>query len=244
MKNQNTIITVIAVIAIIFATWKAVDWWYSKKLDEAAETLRREKIKNSELTKIKDGLYTKLAADTLTIKQLRQLSDSLKLELENPEVITEVKWKIKYIEKPVDSVNVTDSTVTITDNYPNKENPFVTYKASVNKFTGEGIGSFNFNEVKFALGIEEQEDGTFKVNTKVPEYFVITGLEVKALPMAEKKVDNFGFIGGVNFGRQFLDQNNVYGVSAGIRYKKLYVDSDLLIGDDLLIGLVGLKFEF
>ena len=244
MKNQNTVITIIALLAIMFATWKVADWWYSKKLDDSAETLRREKIKNSELTMINEGLYTKLAADTLTIKQLKKLNDSLELKLENPEVITQVKWKIKYLEKPVDSVSVTDSTVNVVDNYPNKENPFVTYKASINKFTGKGKGSFDFTPQDFFIGIGQNEDGTYSVNTKVPEFVTITGLNVEALPMAEKKVDNFGVIFGVNYGRNFLDKTNLYGVSGGIRYKKIYLDSDVLIGDDSLIGLVGLKLEF
>lgn len=244
MKNQNKIITIIALVAIIFATWKAVDWWYSKKFDEAAETLRREKIKSSELTKINEGLYTKLAVDTLTINQLEKLNDSLELKLENPQTITEVKVKYKYIEKPIDSIAVTDSTFVITDNYPNKENPFIKYRAEVNKKTETGIGSFDFTPQEFFIGIGENEDGTYSVNSKVPEYVTITGLEVKSLPMADNKIDNFGFLIGPKIGRNFLDTSNIYGISGGIRYKKLYLDSDVLIGDEAVIGLIGLKFEF
>jgi len=244
MKNQNKIITIIAIVAIIFATWKVVDWWYSKKFDEAAETLRREKIKNSELTKINDGLYTKLAADTLTIKQLNKLNDSLELKLENPEVVSVVKWKIKYVEKPLDSLTVQDSTLTLVDTYPDVLNPFVTYKLKLDLSKLQGTGSWDFTPQELVLGIGQNEDGTYSVNTKVPDFLEITGLEVNSLPMADKKVDNFGFIVGPKVGRNFLDTSNLYGISGGIRYKKLYLDTDILVGDEALIGLIGLKFEF
>lgn len=244
MKNQNSIITIIAIIAIILGTWKAVDWYYSKKMDESAETLRRERIKSSELTKINEGLYTKLAADTLTINQLEKINDSLELELENPQVVTEVKFKYKYIEKPIDSTAIKDSTLLVVDNYPDKENPFVKYRAEVNRFTGIGKGSFDFTPQEFFIGIGENEDGTYSVNSKVPEYIEITGLEVKSRPLTQDKPDNFGWIIGVKGGKNFLEANNLYGVSGGLRYKKVYLDTDVLLGDEQLIGLFGLKLEF
>lgn len=244
MKNQNTIITIIAILTIVFATWKVVDWHYSGKLDEAAETLRRQKIKSSELTKINEGLYTKLAADTLTIKQLNKLNDSLELKLENPEVVSVVKWKIKYKEKPVDGIVVKDSTLNLVDTYPDSLNPFVTYKLKLDLSKLKGTGAWDFTPQKLVLGIGQNEDGTYSVNTKVPDFLEITGLEVNSLPMADTKVDNFGFMVGPKVGRNFIGSGNIYGISGGIRYKKLYIDSDVLVGDELLLGLVGLKFEF
>lgn len=244
MKTQNLIVTIIAVLAIIFATWKVSDYFNSKESDRVTELLRREKIKTSQLEKLKEGLYTKLVADTLKIKQLKKLNDSLQLELESPKVITEVKFKYKYIEKPIDYSFLKDSNLVVIDNYPNKENPFVKYKAEINRFTGLGKGSFNFNPQEIFIGIGQNEDGTYSINSKVPEYITVTGLEVKSLPMAVKKPDNFGWLLGVKGGRNFLDTSNLYGVSGGIRYKKLYFDTDVLLGDESLIGLLGLKLEF
>jgi len=244
MKNQNIIITLIAIIAIFIGAWKITDWYYSKKLNEAAETLRRQKIKNSELTKINDGLYTKLAADTLTIKDLKKLNDSLGLELENPETVTVVKWKIKYLDKPVDSVGVKDSTLTLVDSYPDALKPFVTYRLNLDLNNLKGNGSWDFTPQEIYLGIGQNEDGTYSVNSKVPDFFEITGLDVQSLPMETQKPDNFGILLGANVGRNFMDKSNLYGLSGGLRLKKFYVDTDVLLGDNTLIGLFGVKIEF
>jgi hypothetical protein len=244
MKNQNSIITIIAIIAIILGTWKAVDWYYASKIDASAEILRREKIKSSELTQINEGLYTKLAADTLSIKELEKLNDSLKLELKNPEVVTVVKWKIKWLEKPVDSLTIKDSIVTLVDTYPDINNPFVTYRLKLNLSTAEGVGSWDFTPQEIILGIGQNEDGTYSVNTKVPDFLEITGLDVSSLPMQRQKPDDFGWLLGVTGGKRFLDETNLYGVSGGIRYKKLYLDTNLVFGNDEAFGLLGVKLEF
>lgn len=244
MKNQNTIITLIAAIAVVLITLKVSSWYYNKKLEANEIALRTEKIKSSELAKIKDGLYTKLVADTLTIKELKKKNDSLGLALKNPKTITVVKFKPRDKEAPIEDIEVNDSLIDLKDYYPNKQNPFVTYTAKVDKFSETGIGKFSFTPQEFRLGIGLNKDGTYSVNTKVPEYFEITGVDVEAAPMTPQKSDNFGWIAGVQTGKNFLNANNLYGVSAGIRYKKLYLDTDLILGDNEAIGLIGIKLEF
>ena len=223
MKTQNNIITIIAIIAVILITFKGASMYYAKQNEADKIALKKAKIKNSELTKIEEGLYTKLAADTLTINQLKKVNDSLGLKLENPEIVTVVKWKYKEVEKPVDSVTVKDSSLIIVDSYPSKENTFVTYRADINKFTGKGLGKFSFTPQEIRLGIGQNEDGTYSVNTGVPDYLVVTGIDVQALPMETSKVDNFGWIVGARIGQDFTDLSKYFKVNGGIRYKKLYI---------------------
>jgi hypothetical protein len=243
MKNRLTLI-LIGILLLLIAGLYFGNEYYKNKLEEAQEETRREKIRTSELTQINEGLYTKLAADTLKIRELRKLSDSLQLELENPEVVTVVKWKIKYLEKPVDGIVVKDSTMSLVDTYPDSLKPFVTYRLKVDLKKWVGTGSWDFTPQEIVLGIGQNEDGTYSVNTKVPEFLSITGLDVSSLPMKTKKPDNFGWLLGVKGGKNFLDNNNLYGVSGGIRYKKIYLDTDVLVGQEQAIGLIGIKFEF
>lgn len=243
MKNRITLILAGIVILLIAGLYFGNEY-YKKQLEAEREGARREKIKNSELTKINEGLYTKLAADTLAIKELKKLNDSLELKLENPEVVTVVKWKIKYLEKPVDGIVVKDSTMSLVDTYPDSINPFVTYRLKVDLKKWTGTGSWDFTPQEIVLGIGQNEDGTYSVNTKVPEFLSITGLDVSSLPMKTQKPDNFGWLLGVKGGKNFLDNNNLYGISGGIRYKKFYLDTDVLVGQDTAIGLLGLKLEF
>ena len=73
MKNQNNIITIIAIIAVILITLKGASWYYNKQNEADKIALRKEKIKTSKLEQINEGLYTKLVADTLTINQLKKV---------------------------------------------------------------------------------------------------------------------------------------------------------------------------
>ena len=220
--TQKNIFNIIAVIAIVLITLRGANWYYGKQNEADKIALRKQRIKTSELTQLKEGLYTKLVADTLTIKDLKRVNDSLALELDNPTIVTVVEWKYKEVEKPVDSVVVKDSTLQIVDTYPSKDNPFVTYRAEVNKFTGEGLGKFSFNPQEVRLGIGENEDGTYSVNAGVPDYLTITGLDVQSRPLEPVKIDNFGWIAGARIGKDFTDLSSYFKVNGGIRYKKLY----------------------
>ena len=71
----------------MFATYKITRFFTDKSQEKLRRELRVEKIKNDTLTKIKEGLYTKLVADTLTKRELRQKVDSLKLEIKDPKII-------------------------------------------------------------------------------------------------------------------------------------------------------------
>ena len=116
MKTRTKLLTIVLIGLAILLTFKGVTWYYSEQLEDSRIALRKELIKNSKLEKIEEGLYTKLVADTLKIKELRRLNDSLGLEVKNPKIITKVVFVPKEIEKAVDSIVVTDSIISIVDN--------------------------------------------------------------------------------------------------------------------------------
>lgn len=223
MNTKNTILAIIIIIITFVITFKGTSWYYSKQNEEVKTELRKLQIKNSELIEIREGLYTKLVADTLTIRELNKLNDSLNLELKDPKEVVVVKWKYKESISPIDNVEVTDSIVKITDYYPNKEDRFITYSGEVNKNTESGVGNFKFETQELKLGIGQNKDGTYSVNTGVPEYLKITDIDVRSLPIEKVKSDDFGWLLGASIGKDLKDAENYLKVSAGIRYKKIYL---------------------
>lgn len=237
----KTILLILAGIAIAFSAFKITQVIADKKLKEEQVKLRKELIKNDSLIKINKGLYTKLVADTLTIKQLKKKSDSLELELKNPKVVVHTVYKFKEVEKPIDGVVVKDSMVELTDAYPDKENPFISYIANINLITGEGIGKFTITPLSISLGIGQNPDGTYRLNTKVPDFMTISSIDVQALPMELSEPDNFGWLVGAGIGKDFRDNSNYLTLSAGIRVKKVYLEA---IGATNQTISAGFKFEF
>jgi len=242
MKNLSfkIIVVVAAIIAAIIAM-KVTQTVYKTKLDEAYSQVRVETIKNSKLTKINKGLYTKLVADTLTIRELRRVVDSLNLKIKNPKIVTEVVFVPVNITKPVDGIVVKDSILYITDSYPNKISPFIKYSATYNLVNNKGISNFEFTPIKISLGIGQNKDGTYQINTKVPEFIEVLKVDVKALPMGQPKVDNFGILLGAGYGRDFRDNSDFIKLSTDVRIKKFYIGIEGTTNSTISTGI---KFEF
>lgn len=187
--------------------------------------LKKEIIKNDALKKIKNGLYTKVVADTLKITELQRLADSLKLELKNPKVVVNTIYKFKELNTPVDNIKVKDSTIEISDAYPSKENPFIEYSATINLSSNKGLGKFTVNPLSISLGIVQNKNGTYSLNKKVPDFISVSSIDVQSIPIEYKTPDNFGFIVGAGAGRDFRDNSAYIILSAGIRVKKLYFEA-------------------
>lgn len=223
MKKINIILGILAVALVVGLTLKGASVYYGNIIDKYQEETKASKIRESKLEKLNEELYTKLVADSASTRELKKLNDSLQLKLDNPKVITVVKWKYKEVEKPVEDVEVKDSTLTFTDYYPTKQNPFITYTGKFKLYDKVGFGKFNFKPQELRLGISQNEDGTYSVNSGVPSYVQITGLDVVALPMEPPKVDNFGWIVGGRIGQDILSTSNYIKINGGIRYKKFYL---------------------
>lgn len=224
VKIKHIVYIIIAAL-IFFGGFKVKDYFADKQLQEARLELKKERIKNDTLKKVTDGLYTKLAADTLTIRDLKRVSDSLSLELKKPAEIVYIQAKPQDKEADtVDVVVVKDTTVTIEDFYPQKETFFVRYTSSINTKRGVGESKWNFQPISISIGLEENKDGTWKSNIKVPEFLTISKVDVLSKPRNSfENVDNFDFIMGGGLSKNFLqDQTNVR-ANIGLRYKDFII---------------------
>lgn len=195
----------------------------SPKEEKFETALRKNKIKNDSLVQLKNGLYQKLIADTLTIKELRKKSNSLELELENPKIVEVIKFVPKEIEKPIDGIIIKDSIIETEDYYPRKENYFIKYSSKINLKTEKGEGKFSFTPQEVVLGIEQKKDGTYATKTKLPEYLKITDIDVESLPLTREKKDNFGILFGGGAGKDLKNNSSYLRLNTGIRYKKTYL---------------------
>jgi hypothetical protein len=241
MNKLKTIL--IVALALIIAGFAYNQHRLNNKLKEVAQAERKALIKADRLEKLADGLYTKLAADTLELAEMRRLNDSLGLELgKKPKVIIQTEFVPIPQEGEVDSVTQLNGEITIEDSYPKSEPvPFIKYKAIVSLKDTTAVGKFTFNPISINLGIEETEEGLFRVNTQVPDWIEITSIDVQALPMTQIKPDNFGILLGVGYGKDFKNDANFMYLSGGIRFKKIYLE--LQGGTNETIS-TGLKYEF
>lgn len=220
--TTKDIIYIIIIILLSLGAYKLSDYLNKKKIEEKATELREYRIKNNTLVKISEGYYSKLVADTLTKKELREKVRSLELEVENPIIVEVIKFVPKEIDTEIGEVEVLNDTIRQTDYYPQKEDYYVKYSSKTNIKTEKGVGNFSFQPQEFKLAIGQKEDGTYEVKTRLPEYFEITGLDVQALPMTPKKKDNFGILLGGGYGQNLTTKEEFLNIQAGVRYKKTY----------------------
>lgn len=175
------------------------------------------KLKHDSLKQISDTQYRKLIADTLTIKELKKEVSRLQLEnIKKPRIITEIDWKIKDGEKIVDTLFLPtkDQALFVSDYYPNKEKPFVNYTLK------DSVGKFKFYPAKISLVVSENNDGTWQVDSKVPEYFQIT--DIKAVGLKKKPIEKTSpfYIGG---GVQKQNDKYPLSVLGGFRIKRTII---------------------
>lgn len=231
---------------LIFILFFGSIFFYQKvfvepKIERLQTQLRTAKIKEDSLRKVKEGYYKKLVADTLTQIELNKIVDSLELLTENPKIVEVIKIVPKEVEKEVDKVVVKDSTLEIEDFYPNKENPFIRYNSKINLLTQKGKSKFTPYPFDIVLSIGQKEDGTFELDSKLPEIFNVTDIQVQATPMTPEKKDNFGILLGAGGGKNFHLQDPYIRVNTGIRYKKTYLQ---LGGNTNNTADLTLTFEF
>lgn len=239
MKNTVKIIAGLIIIGLCIYGYEQLI--VKPRQQKVQAELRKEKIKNDTLNKIKDGYYTKLVADTLTIKQLRKKVDSLGIEAKNPKYVEVIKLVPKEVIKPVDNVSIKDSMLTLEDSYPDKTNPFIRYTSLINLNTKKGEGQFTFpNALEINIAAEEQQDGTYKIHSKVPEWVKIKSLDVQSLPKQQEKRDNFGFLLGVDYTTDFDGLRKGVKPNAYLRFNKVYIGGGI---STLGNGSIGFKIE-
>lgn len=239
--DVKSILIIGLVILAGFQFWK--HHITQQQLEEARIEARTAIIAKDSLQKINKGLYTKLVADTLTIKELRKLNDSLGLALEKkPKVIIQTEFLPADQTGDAQISVVPSGEIKISDRYPKTEEiPFVEYEALVSLEDTTAIGTWTFNPISINLGIEETEEGLFRVNTKVPDWLQVNSIDVQSLPMTMPSEDKFGWLLGGGYGKDFRNDSDFLYISGGIRFKKIYWE--LNGGTNETIS-TGIKFEF
>lgn len=241
MKLGVKEIVFIIVLILFFMSGFFVSKHFSDKSKEKIKReLRIERIKNDSIKKVAEGHYSKLIADTLTKKQLRNKVKELEFKIENPIEIGKVSLKFDKKETKIKGVKK-DSIIKIEDYYPSKENPFIIYNASINTFDYTTRGMFQIKNLELFTAKGTNKDGTKSFEVKLPKYITVSSLDVQSNNNYQPKRSNFGYLLG---GQLVMDYNTneVHtGVNFGVRYKGVYLTVGTVTNKTIQTGLT---FEF
>lgn len=238
-KTTNWIIAALTVVIVIFwLTSRQKDW----KIKEAQRKENIVKIKQDSLQKLSDSLYQRLVADTLSERQIKDLTKEIvDLKGIKPETIIKIITKIKEVEKSTDSVSIKQDSIFIEDYYPKKENYLIKYINKTSLTNTKGVSKFEFNKFQITGVISEQSDGLFIFNLKTPEFIEVGGIEVQSLPKETIKKDNWGYLFGAGYGQNINSKESFININSYIRYKKFYIGLEATTQGNLLGGI---KVEF
>lgn len=241
IKLSTKQILLLIILVLFFISGFFVSKYFSDKSKEKIKReLRIERIKNDSIKKVSDGHYSKLVADTLTKRQLKKRVKELEFKIENP-----IETGVIVLDFDEKETNIQgekkDSIISITDYYPSKEDPFITYSASINTFdyTTRGIFQIKSLELLTAKGISK--DNTTEFNIKVPKFATVSSLDIQSRENYVPKKDDFGYLLG---GQAVMDYNTKEvhaGINFGIRYKKTYLTVGTTTNNTIQTGLT---FEF
>lgn len=250
MKNNKITIALIIIILLLLAG----GFWYINSLKgdifDAQQETRKEKIKNNELVKAADGYYRTLVADTLKDKELAKIAEKVlgeNIDLKNEvkrkaKIVQQLELKIKDLQKPIDEVIVEGDTLSISDFYPNKDNPFVTYSNKISLTDKKGNATWSFGKIEVSIVIFQRADNLFEADVKVPEWIELGKVDIQATPLEPPKIDNFGFLIGGGYGKDFRTGGTDFiRLNGGIRYKKVYIS---LGASSNSTADIGINFEF
>ncbi|AGO47592.1 structural protein [Cellulophaga phage phi4:1] len=238
MKFKD-ILLVLAILALIFFGYS---WYYSNLHRQEAERMEQIRlVRNDKLREINKGYYEKLVADTLTKSEMREKIKELGIDLKNAQLAQKIVFVPVDKKTVITEVVKTDTTLTFEDYYPQKDNFFVKHTTGYNTKTNVALGEFNFNPITLALGIAQQSDGTYKVATKLPEFFKINSIDVQSLPLTPVKKDVFGVLVGVDYVQPLHREGFDIDINSYIRINKVYIGGGYRT-DNTLKG--GFKIEF
>lgn len=232
------LIVLVAMIAILLVRGEI----QKKKLEKTQLEVRKWKIKQDSLLKLSDGYYRKLVADTLTKNQLKKLAeDIIELKGRKPVVVQNVTFVPKEVEKLIDDVVVKNDTAYIEDYYPSKESPFLKYTNKFSISNQKGFSKFKFNPVDLAIVLTQRDDGIFEADIKGPEFLNFTNVDIQAIPLTPPSKDNFGWLFGVGYGKDFNTNENFFDIDIYARIKRFYIGGGVTTSG---MAKGGIKIEF
>lgn len=242
MKNYKIFKIAIALLIVVIAIlWYQMNQEKKQKF-QAQQELRKEKISQDSLVKLSNGYYTKLIADSLTRRQLKEQAEKIiELEGRKPIIVEKIVVIPEYIEKPTDDITVKEDSIYIEDYYPSKQNPFLTYTNTLSYTNQEGISKFNFSSITLGKIITQKKDGLYRVDFKGPEWLVVESIDIQAEPLTKETKDNWGTLIGFEYGKTFNIEEDIFEINIYQRYKKFYIGGAISSDKNLKVGL---KFEW
>lgn len=239
---KKTTLILIGVIVLLIMVGFFGKNYYDSKLQTANNKNRTLLISKDSLQKVAEGHYTKLVADTLKQRELNKIIDSLSIKLDaKPKVVTVIEYTPQPKDTETEVTEVTKDSVSIKDYYPNKIDPFIKYSSKISLKTEVGRGRFDFNPFNLSLIVSQKEDGTYRLDTKVPEWLEVNDIQVQSTPLTPTKPDNFGWILGASYGKDYSDFSNYLRLNGGFRFKKFYVIGGASTNKNIDIG-INLEF--
>lgn len=223
MTTIKNILTAVGGIILLLAVFFLTKGYYNDLVEDAKEETRVERIRASTLEKVAEGHYRKRVADTLTIRDLKKVVDSLGIEIKKkPKIVERIVFKFIEVEKPVDGFVVTDSTFELEDTYPDKVAPFIKYNFKYSFLTSQSQGKFTIGKIPIGIVISG-ERGVYQADIKAPDFIEVESIDFQGTPFEDYTPNHFGWLAGVGYYNNILEQTNSLGLSGGIRYRKLYV---------------------
>lgn len=208
MKTQLVLYTVIGIL--IVGLYVGAMHHYSV-LDRVE---RDHIIENDSLRQVTDTQYRKLLDDRFTKRDLKKMIDSLGLEMiKNPNTVVITEVEIREVTKPVDKLVNVDGKVEVEDYYPTKENPFIQYTLK------DTTSNFKFYPFEMSMVVSENKDGTWQVDSKVPEFMKVSRIDAVAQP--KKTERKRPFIVGAGYTR-YSDKNS-FEVMGGFKFNNISV---------------------
>lgn len=219
------IIAALLIIAAIFYLRKEQE---KTKRFETEQELRVTKIRHDSIVKITGGYYQKLVADTLTKIQLKRLtSQVIDLKEREPVSITTIEAGPKNLAKEVDKIELKEDSLFVEDYYPNKIKPFLKYTNNISLKTKLGKSNFKFSTIKITQVVTKKENGLYQIDFISPDFIDVRSIDIQSEPMEKKKIDNWGTIIGMDYGKNLNTQKSTFGISVYKRYKKFYIGASI-----------------
>lgn len=216
-------------VILALAIFSVIQFVRANSAEKTVKEYKTELIKSDSLRKTADGRYQKLVNDMNSQKELnsqikehnKELYELLKEERKKPISYTIIQAQP---EAKIDTIPLNNEVKDglafqiFEDFYPQKENYFMRYFGQIKDSIV--VGEWDVQKFDIGIVVSEKTKGLFEVDLDAPDWFNVTSLEVKSLPLENIRPDNFDWLLGGSAGYNFLDHYPVLEMEAGFRFKK------------------------
>lgn len=184
------IVIAILLLLVVWISWR-LEYIKGKSSDES-DMLRKSIIKSDSLTKEAAGRYAKLVDYYYSERDLKkQLKDSnldlYKIVKKQNERILSLTGAVITLQGKVDDGQGTidpidTSKINLSLNYPDRNNPFINWKGTVDRVNAKYSGEWKFGSLPIQIVVTEDTRGIWKHRIVGPEWLIIDSLDIHSLP--------------------------------------------------------------